>query len=65
MPQEAVDQLSSAMVKAWADPGVRERLAQAGAEPVGSDAATFAKQMKSELARWEPVVKAAGLYHSQ
>jgi tripartite-type tricarboxylate transporter receptor subunit TctC len=65
MPQEAVDQLSSAMVKALADPGVRERLAQAGAEPVGSDAATFAKQMKSELARWEPVVKAAGLYHSQ
>ena len=65
MPKEVVDRLSGEMVKALADPGVRERLQAAGAEPVGSDAETFAKQMKSELARWEPVVKAAGLLRSQ
>jgi tripartite-type tricarboxylate transporter receptor subunit TctC len=65
MPREATERLSSAMVKALADPSVRERLQQAGAEPVGSDAATFASKMKSELSRWEPVVKAAGLYRKQ
>jgi len=65
MPQDIVDRLSTAMVKALADPSVRERLTQAGAEPVGSDASAFAAQMKSELARWEPVVKTAGLLRSQ
>ncbi len=65
MPKDVVDRLSGDMVKALADPGVRERLQAAGAEPVGSDAETFAKQMKSELARWEPVVKASGLLRSQ
>lgn len=64
LPAEIVDRLSSAMVSTMADTTVRERLQAAGAEPVGSDAATFAKQMKSELARWEPVVKAAGLYRT-
>lgn len=65
MPKDVVDRLSGDMVKALADPGVRERLQAAGAEPVGSDAETFSKQMKSELARWEPVVKASGLLRSQ
>ncbi len=65
MPQEVVDRLSAGMVKTLADPTVRDRLKQAGAEPVGSDAAAFAAQMKSELVRWEPVVKAAGLLRSQ
>ena len=65
MPKDVVDRISDAMVKSLADPAVRERLVAAGAEPVGSDAATFAKHMKGELARWEPVVKAAGLLRSQ
>ncbi|MEO5692861.1 MAG: tripartite tricarboxylate transporter substrate binding protein [Usitatibacter sp.] len=65
MPQHVVDRLSKDMVATLADPSVRERLKQAGAEPVGSDAATFGAQMKSELGRWEPVVKAAGLLRSQ
>lgn len=65
MPKDVVDRISAEMVKALADPGVRERLQAAGAEPVGSDAATFAAHMKGEFARWEPVVKAAGLLRSQ
>jgi tripartite-type tricarboxylate transporter receptor subunit TctC len=65
MPKDVVDRLSSEMVKVLADPAVRARLEAAGAEPVGSDAATFAAHMKSELARWEPVVKAAGLLRTQ
>lgn len=65
MPRQVVDRLSKEMVATLADSAVRERLKQAGAEPVGSDAATFAAQMKGELVRWEPVVKAAGLLRSQ
>jgi tripartite-type tricarboxylate transporter receptor subunit TctC len=65
LPKDVVDRLSNAMVKVLGDPAVRERLQAAGAEPVGSDAATFATFIKEERARWEPVVKAAGLLHSQ
>ena len=65
LPKDVVDRLSNAMVKVLGDPTVRERLQAAGAEPVGSDAATFATFIKEERARWEPVVKAAGLLHSQ
>jgi tripartite-type tricarboxylate transporter receptor subunit TctC len=65
LPKDVVDRLSNAMVKVLGDPAVRERLQAAGAEPVGSDAATFATFVKEERARWEPVVKAAGLLHSQ
>ena len=65
MPKDVVDRISAEMVKTLADRAVRERLQAAGAEPVGSDAASFAAKMKSELMRWEPVVKAAGLLRSQ
>lgn len=65
LPRDVVDRISGEMVKVLADPAVRARLEAAGAEPVGSDAATFAAHMKGELARWEPVVKAAGLLRSQ
>jgi tripartite-type tricarboxylate transporter receptor subunit TctC len=65
LPKDVVDRLSSEMVKLLHDPAVRERLQAAGAEPVGSDAAAFATFVKGEVARWEPVVKAAGLLHSQ
>lgn len=62
MPKGVVDRISTAMVELLRDPEVRERLQAAGAEPVGSDAETFARHMQVELERWEPVVKAAGLY---
>jgi tripartite-type tricarboxylate transporter receptor subunit TctC len=62
MPKTIVDRISSDMVKMFADHGLRQRLMDAGAEPVGSSAAEFAAYMKAELERWKPVVKAAGLY---
>jgi tripartite-type tricarboxylate transporter receptor subunit TctC len=64
LPKEIVDRISGDMVKMFADPGLREKLLNAGAEPVGSGAAEFAAHMKAELERWEPVVKAAGLYRA-
>jgi len=65
IPKGVVDRLSNETVKVLAAPAVRTLLEAAGAEPVGSDAATFSKHMSSELARWEPVVKAAGLLRSE
>jgi tripartite-type tricarboxylate transporter receptor subunit TctC len=62
LPKPVVDKISNAMVAALRDGDVRQRLQAAGAEPVGSDAATFAKHMDDEIKRWEPVVRAAGLY---
>ena len=62
LPKEIVDRISGDMVKMFADPGLREKLLNAGAEPAGSSAAEFAAHMKAELERWEPVVKAAKLY---
>lgn len=64
MPKSVVDRISNDMVKMFADEGLRKRLMDAGAEPVGSSAAEFAAHMKAELERWEPVVKAAGLYRA-
>jgi tripartite-type tricarboxylate transporter receptor subunit TctC len=65
LPKDVVDRLSSEMVKLLGDPTVRERLEAAGAEPVGSDAATFATHIRQERTRWESVVKAVGLFRSQ
>ncbi|HET9736466.1 MAG TPA: tripartite tricarboxylate transporter substrate binding protein [Burkholderiales bacterium] len=62
LPKEIVDRISGDMVKMFADAGLRQKLMDAGAEPVGSNAAEFGTHMKAELERWEPVVKAAGLY---
>jgi tripartite-type tricarboxylate transporter receptor subunit TctC len=62
MPKDIVDRISNEMVKMLGDPALRQKLLDAGAEPVGSSAAEFAAHMKAEMERWEPVVKAAGLY---
>ena len=40
---------------------VRERLAALGVEPVGSTPEQHAAHIKSELARWTPVIKATGM----
>jgi tripartite-type tricarboxylate transporter receptor subunit TctC len=64
MPKDIVDRISNEMVKMLGDPALRQKLLDAGAEPVGSSAAEFAAHMKAEMERWEPVVKAAGLYRA-
>jgi tripartite-type tricarboxylate transporter receptor subunit TctC len=64
LPKDIVDRISNEMVKMFADEGLRKKLMDAGAEPVGSSAADFAAHMKAEMERWEPVVKAAGLYRA-
>ena len=41
-------------------PDVKERLAADGAEPIGNTPEEFGAFIKTEIARWAPVVKASG-----
>jgi tripartite-type tricarboxylate transporter receptor subunit TctC len=61
MPRELVDYLSGELRLAVADPEVRRRLADLSAEPVGSTPEALKRQVETELAKWEPVINAAGL----
>jgi tripartite-type tricarboxylate transporter receptor subunit TctC len=42
-------------------PNIRERLAGLGAEPVGDTSEHFTAYIKTELAKWSRVAKAAGI----
>jgi tripartite-type tricarboxylate transporter receptor subunit TctC len=62
-PKEAIDRLSASLQKALADRTVIDRLAELGTSPVPADQATPAAlqaKLESEIARWQPVIEAAG-----
>jgi tripartite-type tricarboxylate transporter receptor subunit TctC len=59
-PQDIVDRLYAASVKALADPEFRKRLIELGAEPVGSTPAQFAAVIEAETASWATLVKSTG-----
>jgi tripartite-type tricarboxylate transporter receptor subunit TctC len=61
-PQEIVDKWHAAIVKMAADPETRKKLDTLGFIPVASTPAEFAARIKSEMARWGAVVKAAGIH---
>ena len=64
-PKEAIDKLAGALQTALKDPKVIERFADLGTEPVAQDRATPAAlgaYLQSELAKWKPVIEAAGVY---
>jgi tripartite-type tricarboxylate transporter receptor subunit TctC len=64
-PKEAVDKLAGALQTALKDPKVIERFADLGTEPVAQDRATPAAlgaYLQAELAKWKPVIEAAGVY---
>jgi tripartite-type tricarboxylate transporter receptor subunit TctC len=60
-PREIVSKLHKAVVTALKDAAVRERFISSGADPVGNSPEEFAQLVKSEVAKWAKVVKAAGL----
>lgn len=60
-PREIVTRLNAEIVKIVRMPNVRERLAGLGAESVGDTSEHFAAYIKSELAKWSKVAKAAGI----
>jgi tripartite-type tricarboxylate transporter receptor subunit TctC len=62
MPKEIVDKWHAAIAKMVADPAIRKKLETLGFVPVGNSPAEFAERIKSEAARWDKVVKAAGIH---
>lgn len=59
-PMPIVDKLAKACIEAMEDPQVKAKLADLSAVPVGSSPAQLSDHVKSELAKWGPVVKASG-----
>jgi len=60
-PQEIVGRLARETTKIIAMPDVRERLATLGFEPIGSTPEEFAVRIKSEIAKWAKIVRAANI----
>ncbi|MFL6656325.1 MAG: tripartite tricarboxylate transporter substrate-binding protein, partial [Sulfurifustis sp.] len=64
-PKPVVDRLSKSLQAALKDPTVKQRFEELGTEPEPQDQATPAalgKHLKSEIDKWAPVIKAAGVY---
>lgn len=58
---EVVARVSGAILKSLTAPDMRERLSSQGAEPVGGPPEQFAAHVRSEVAKWAKVIKAAGI----
>lgn len=64
-PAEAVDRLSKSLQVALADPGIAKAMADLGTAPSPAADATPAAlkaKVESEVAKWKPVIEAAGVY---
>jgi tripartite-type tricarboxylate transporter receptor subunit TctC len=59
-PPEVIARLNAESVKAVQSAALKERLASLGLEPVGGSSAECAQLVRSDIARWGPVVKAGG-----
>jgi len=60
-PDEAVRKVYEAALKVLADPGVRSKLKEQGAEPVGNTPAEYRAQITTELAKMQDLVKRQGI----
>lgn len=60
-PRPVIDRVHAALVKALNDPGVKNNLAQQGAEVVASTPEQHDKFNRAEIAKWIKVVKEAGI----
>jgi tripartite-type tricarboxylate transporter receptor subunit TctC len=60
-PPAIVARLNQITLEAMRDPGVKEKLAIQGAELIGDSPEHFHAFMESEIARWEKVIKDAGV----
>jgi tripartite-type tricarboxylate transporter receptor subunit TctC len=60
-PRPVVDRLHRELVEVLKEPDVRSRYSTLGIEPVGNTPDQFAAQIRADLARWEKVVRTAGI----
>jgi tripartite-type tricarboxylate transporter receptor subunit TctC len=56
-----IQKIHGAVVEALAAPTVRDKLRAQLMLPVGNGSAEFTADLKAELARWAPVIKAANI----
>ncbi len=61
MPRPIVEKLNSALVQTLRDPAIRKALIDRGADPVGSTPEEHAAYLKSEIEKWQRVIKGAGI----
>ncbi len=61
MPQPIVAKLNAEIERILARPQVRERFANDGAQPGGGPAEQFGAFIRSEIAKWKKVIRAAGI----
>jgi tripartite-type tricarboxylate transporter receptor subunit TctC len=61
-PPEIVERLNHELVRIIAMPDVRERLTAIGMEPSPSSPAQLEAEIRTEVARWGPVVRRAGIH---
>ena len=59
-PPEVIAKLNVEFNKALAQPDLRKKLSDQGADPVGGSAQQFATLIRNEAIRWEKVVKSSG-----
>ncbi len=60
-PRAVVDRLAEETARAVKDPEMQARFAQSGARLVGNNPDQFAAMVASERARWEKIIRAAGI----
>lgn len=60
-PKEIVNTLSGAIAKVLRMPEIRQRLVELAFDPIGSTPEESAANIRSEIAKWAKVVKAAGI----
>jgi len=64
-PPEIVAKLSREVVRTLALPEIRERMAREGSEAASSTPEAFTAFVKAEAAKWQKVIRIAGLEHTQ
>jgi len=60
-PRPIIDRLHAELVRALNSPDTRERLQGLGADPVGNTPEQYTAFMQNEIAKWDKVIKAAGI----
>jgi tripartite-type tricarboxylate transporter receptor subunit TctC len=56
-PRAVVDKLNAEFAKVMADPAIKQRLSESGFEPQTSTPEQFAAYLKSEIAKWQKVIR--------
>jgi len=60
-PDAILDKLNAETAAVLAEPGLRDRIRELGFEPVGNSRADFARQISTDIAKWEKVIGSAGI----